>query len=443
VATRAGPLPRRAALSTGAFIEEPARRTRVHAETDVLVVGGGTAGAAAAIAAARAGAETMLVERYGALGGIATGGLVILLLTLDDGEGRQVIRGLCQEVTERLASRRAAFFPPSGEWGRADDALVERYRRWGLVWGSGPHRVRYSVAYDPEDLRLVLNEMVTAAGVRLLFHAWGCEPILEPVAHGGQRVTAVTFQGKHGRFAIRARTVIDATGDGDLFAGAGCAYDLERVLPWLWFRMGGVRDAEEAVASGGWYFHTLGEGRVLLPWGATERVSRKIDATDPEDLTFAEVECRKQVMAEADRLRAEVPAFRDAHVCDVASQLGITESRRLRGAYVLGRDDIDRAFDDTIAVTGHWTKYGVRYAIPYRSLRPEGVDNLLVAGRCISVDHRVHHATKEIPPCMATGEAAGTAAALAVRGGTTPAALDVTALRAHLAQAGAIVDFPA
>jgi len=137
---------------------------------------------------------------------------------------------------------------------------------------------------------------------------------------------------------------------------------------------------------------------VLLPWGATERIGRKIDATDPEDLTFAEFECRKQVMAEVDRLRAEVPAFRDAHVCDVARQLGITESRRLQGAYVLGRDDIDRAFDDTIAVTGHWTKYGVRYAIPYRSLRSEHVSNLLVAGRCISVDHRAHHATKEIPP---------------------------------------------
>src|SRR5712671_5387600 len=122
---------------TADYLDEAARRTRVHATTEVLVVGGGTAGTAAAIAAARAGAETMLVERYGALGGIATGGLVILLLTLDDGEGRQVIRGLCQEVTERLAARHAAFFPPAAEWGRADDTLVERYRRWGLVWGSG------------------------------------------------------------------------------------------------------------------------------------------------------------------------------------------------------------------------------------------------------------------------------------------------------------------
>ncbi len=420
------------------YVDEAARRTRVHATTEVLVVGGGTAGTAAAIAAARTGAQTMLVERYGALGGIATDGLVILLLTLDDGAGRQMVRGLCQEITDRLAARGAAFFPPAGEWGSDDPALVEHYRRWGLVWGSGPHRVRYSVAYDPEDLRLVLSEMVREADVRLLLHAWGCEPVLD-----GDRITAVTFQGKQGRFAIRADVVIDATGDGDLFAAAGCAFDLERVLPWLWFRMGGVENVEQAISSGGWYFHTLGDGRVLLPWGATERIGRKIDATDPEDLTFAEVECRRQVMAEVDRLRAEVPEFRRAHVCDVASQLGITESRRLHGDYVLQRDDVDRSFDDTIAVTGHWTKYGARYAIPYRALRSSRVANLLVAGRCISVDHRVHHATKEIPPCMATGEAAGTAAALAVRGGVAPGAVDVTALRDQLRGAGAIVDFPA
>jgi len=445
---------------TTEYIDEPARRTRVHATTEVLVVGGGTAGTAAAIAAARAGAQTMLVERYGALGGIATDGLVILLLTLDDGAGRQMIRGLCQEITDRLAARGAAFFPPAGKWGSDDAALVEHYRRWGLVWGSGPHRVRYSVAYDPEELRFVLNEMVREAGVRMLFHAWGCEPIMEAAdaaasrAGGGprddatapphpQRITAVTFQGKQGRFAIRADVVIDATGDGDVFAAAGCSFDLERVLPWLWFRMGGVENVEQAIASGGWYFHTLGDGRVLLPWGASERVSRKIDATDPDDLTFAEVECRRQVMAEVDRLRAEVPEFRRAHVCDVASQLGITESRRLRGDYILRREDVDRAFDDTIAVTGHWTKYDARYAIPYRALRSSRIANLLVAGRCISVDHRVHHATKEIPPCIATGEAAGTAAALALRGGVAPGAVDVTALREHLRRAGAIVDFPA
>ncbi len=438
---RAAPKP-----TAPASIREPARDTPLLAETDVLVVGGGSAGAAAAIAAARTGADTMLVERHGALGGLATGGLIILLLTLDDGDGRQVIRGLCQEVTDRVAGRGAAFFPPQGEWGSTDPATIERDRRWGLVWGSPPHKVRYSVAYDPEELRFALNEMVTGAGVRLLFHAWACEPIFSSAGAGGvegRRIDAVAFQGKRGRFAIRAKVVIDATGDGDLFAAAGCAHDTEKILPWLWFRMGGVRDLDRALDQGGWYFRTVGDGQVLLPWGATEKIGRKIDATDPEDLTFAELECRKLVMQEIDRLRAEVPEFKHAHVCEIARDLGITESRRLRGAYVLARDDMNRDFPDAIAVTGHWTKYGVTYAIPFRSLRTDEVENLLVAGRCISVDHRTHHATKEIPPSMATGEAAGTAAALAVRSGTPLRDLAVDELRARLRSAGAIVDRPA
>jgi glycine/D-amino acid oxidase-like deaminating enzyme len=427
-----------ASVTTPLSISEPARQTPLHAETDVLVVGGGAAGTAAAIAAARNGADTILVERHGALGGLATGGLIILLLTLDDGEGRQVIRGLCQEVTDRVAARGAAFFPPAPEWGSGDPAAIERDRRWGLVWGSPPHKVRYSVAYDPEELRFALNEMVTGAGVRLLFHALACEPILN-----GRRIDAVAFQGKRGRFAIRAKVVIDATGDGDLYASAGCAHDTEKILPWLWFRMGGVTDVDRALDQGGWYFRTMGDGQVLLPWGATEKIGRKIDATDPEDLTFAELECRRLVMQEIDRLRAEVPEFRRAHVCEIARDLGITESRRLRGAYVLQRDDMNRDFDDAIAVTGHWTKYGVTYSIPFRSLRTDEVDNLLVAGRCISVDHRAHHATKEIPPSMATGEAAGTAAALAVRRGVALRDLPVGELRDVLRAAGAIVDRPA
>jgi glycine/D-amino acid oxidase-like deaminating enzyme len=433
-------------VTSDATIDEPARQTRVHAETEVLVVGGGSAGAAAAIAAARAGADTMLVERHGALGGLATGGLIILLLTLDDGDGRQVIRGLCQEVTDRVTARGAAFAPPKSEWGSTDPAAIERDRRMGLVWGSPPHKVRYSVAYDPEEFRFALNEMVTGAGVRLLLHAWACEPIFSTGAASGastRRIDAVAFQGKQGRFAIRAKVVIDATGDGDLFAAAGCAHDSEKILPWLWFRMGGVTDVARALDQGGWYFRTVGDGQVLLPWGATEKIGRKIDATNPEDLTFAELECRKLVMQEIDRLRAEVPEFRRAHVCEIARDLGITESRRLRGAYVLARDDANRDFPDQIAITGHWTKYGVTYAIPYRSLRTDAIDNLLVAGRCISVDHRAHHATKEIPPSMATGEAAGTAAALAVRAGRPVGAVDVEELRARLRTAGAIVDRPA
>ncbi|NOT54880.1 MAG: FAD-dependent oxidoreductase [Deltaproteobacteria bacterium] len=416
------------------LLQEPSRATPVKAETEVLVIGGGAAGVAAAVAAARNGADVILVERLGYLGGLATGGLIILLLTLDDGRGRQVIGGLCQEVTERVAKRGAAYFPPQSQWGSEDAELVRHDQRWGLVWGHGPHRVRYSVAYDPEEFKFALNQMVEEAKVKLLLHAYACDAIVE-----GNRVTGVTFQSKSGRFAILAKVVIDASGDGDIFTSAGAAYESEEVLPWLWFTMGGVKNPEAAIDAGGWFFHTLGEGRVLLPWGATERVTRKIDATSPEDLTYAELECRKRVMEEVDRLRREIPGFANAHLCHIADQLGITESRRLVGTYMLGRDDVDTPCEDVIAITGHWTKYEALYYIPYRSLLPKEFANLLVAGRCISVDHRVHHATKEIPPCLATGEAAGTAAALAVRGHTDPKSLDVTLLQQQLVTHGAIL----
>ena len=265
-----------------AVLSEPAREIPVRHETEVLVVGGGAAGVAAAVAAARGGADVLLVERYGYLGGLATGGLIILLLTLDDGAGRQVVAGLCQETTDRLAARGAAFFPPREEWGSQDPESIERARRWGLVWGRAPHRVRYSVAYDPALLKGVLDDLLRDAGARVLLHAWACEPLLE-----GDRIAAVAFQSKAGRFAVRARVVVDATGDGDVFAAAGCATESARVLPWMWFTLGGV-DVDRAIEAGAGCFQTIGPGKVLFPWGSIEKIGR-IDATLPEDLTRAEI----------------------------------------------------------------------------------------------------------------------------------------------------------
>ena len=416
------------------FITEPERQVPVRYETQVLVVGGGSAGVAAAVAAARNGADVTLVERTNYLGGLATGGLIILLLIMDDGRGSQVIAGLCEETIQRMAARGAAVFPKKEEWGDPDDALVARYRKWGLVNGHGPHAVRYAAAYDAEEMKFAFETMCAEAGVRLLYSVQGCEPI----AAGG-RIKGVTFQGKNGRFAIAADVVIDTTGDGDIFWAGGCDHASEKVAPWLWFTMGGVKGELDAKGVGSRFMRTIGSGHVLLPWGATDRISRMIDATEPEDITFAAVECRKLVMAEVDRLKAEAPGFEDAHLCHIADQLDVTESRRLVGEYVLTREDMDQTFDDTVAVTGHWTKYGSLYDIPYRSLLAKEYSNLLTAGRCISVDHRTHHATKEIPACMATGEAAGTAAAMAAAAGTAAKTLDVRALQARLESKGAIV----
>jgi glycine/D-amino acid oxidase-like deaminating enzyme len=423
------------------LIHEPARNTPVLARTQVLVVGGGSAGVCAAVAAARAGAEVTLVERYGSLGGLATGGLIALLLTLDDGRGRPVIGGLCEEITRRLVASGHAFHPPPAEWGSDDAGLVADYFRWGLIWGGAraQHRVRYSVAYDPEQLRFVLSELVREAGVNLLFHMWGADALLE-----GDRVRGVSFQSKAGRQAILADVVIDATGDADLLHSAGCETELERVHPWLWFRIGGVRDVEAVLAGdlkGPGWFRTPNDGVLLLPWGSAARIERKIDATDPRDLSYAEVECRRMVMEEFEKLRRSVPEMRDAHLCNIATQLGITESRRLVGQHVLTREEMNQPADDAICVTGHWTKYDAVYAIPYRSLLPRERRNLLAAGRIISVDHRVHHATKEIPACMAVGEAAGRAAALALDKGGDVTAVDPQTLRELLREGGALLDY--
>jgi 2-polyprenyl-6-methoxyphenol hydroxylase-like FAD-dependent oxidoreductase len=418
-------------------IREPARETPVLKRTGVLVVGGGSAGVSAAVAAARAGADVTLVERYGSLGGLATGGLIVLLLTLDDGRGRQVIGGLCQEATERMRAAGGAFHPPREHWGRDDPDLVRTYRRWGLMWGgaNAHHVVRYSVAYDPEVMRQALNEMVLEAGVDLIFHMWGADPLVE-----GDRLRGVVFQSKVGRRAILADVVIDATGDGDVFTAAGCAHELERVHPWLWFRMGGVPDVD-AVLDQVPAFRTPNDGVVLFPWGSAARIERRIDATDPRDLTFAEVECRRMVMEEFRKLRASVPALATAHLCNIATQLGITESRRLAGRSVLERGQMDTPLPDAICITGHWTKYGAVYAIPYGCLLPKEFANLLAAGRCISVDHRVHHATKEIPACMAVGEAAGVAAAMSLERDADVTAVDVPTLRARLVRAGGLLDY--
>ena len=202
----------------------------------------------------------MLVERHGALGGLATGGLIILLLTLDDGDGRQVVRGLCQEVTERVAARGAAFFPPAREWGTSDAAAVERDRRWGLVWGSPPHKVRYSVAYDPEEFRFALNEMVTGAGVRLLLHAWACEPIMA-VGSDGRRIAAVAFQGKRGRFAIRAK-VVDRRDRRrrPLRRRRAARTTARRSCPGSGSAWAASRTSTRALDDGGWYFRTARRG---------------------------------------------------------------------------------------------------------------------------------------------------------------------------------------
>lgn len=406
---------------------EPARQVPIIGRPDVLVVGAGSAGVAAALAAARRGAQVWLLERSSFVGGLATVGLVNLLLTLDDGAGHQVVAGLCQEFVDRLDARGQARFPRPDEWNREDPALVGHWREWGLIWGA-PESVRYSVAFDPEDFVDVALEALAEAGVRLRFHSWfaGCA-----VEEG--RIAAVFVESKNGREAICPAVVVDATGDGDVLVSAGAAHDRVAVPPYLWFRVGGV-NADEAVRTG-LAFRTTSPGRVLVPWGPH---ADRVDACDVDDLTRAELVCRQAARAAFAALTRDQPAFAGAWLDDYAHLLGITESRRLVGDYVLAKEDAGTTFADAVARTGHWTRRDVVFEIPYRCLTTSAAANLLVAGRCISATRYVHQATKEIPAAMATGEAAGAAAAAAGGRGQVRS-VDIAALRRDLRSAGADV----
>ena len=395
--------------------------TPVIGRPDVLVVGAGSAGIAAAVAAARRGAETWLIEGSGRIGGLATFGLINLLLTLDDGAGTQVVAGLCQELVDRLGP--AAIAPPRDEWNSESPDEVARWRRWGLIWGA-PESVRYSVAFDPEAYVDVAYDLLRAAGVRLRLHTW-----FATVAMDGDRVRTVFVESKRGREAIVPGTVVDATGDGDVFVHAGAPYESVQIPPYLWFRVGGVVGEPDAFA-----FKTTAPGRYLVAWGPH---ADRVDACDPDSMTAATLACRDAARAELERLRRDVPGFEDAWLDDYASMLGITESRRLVGDHVMTKDDADVRLPDAVARTGHWTRRNVVFDIPFRSMTTAVATNLVVAGRCISTSRYVHQATKEIPAAMATGEAAGAAAAHSMDGNTR--AVDVNALRADLAAAGAII----
>ncbi|TMG04818.1 MAG: FAD-dependent oxidoreductase [Chloroflexi bacterium] len=250
------------------FVDLPNSLVPVTSAVDVLIVGGGSAGFSAAVAAARNGAEVLLLERFSYIGGLATGGLIILLLTMDDGAGRQAVGGLCQEIVGRMERRNAVYYPPREQWNDPDSKLIDHYSQWGLVWGSpapGGHRVRYSVAFDAHEFIYAADQMLKEAGVRVLYQTWACEPVVD-----NGSVKAIVIQNKAGRQAIATKVVIDATGDGDIFAGAGESFELERVHPWLWFELANVEAA--AVPGRGLFFHTPGGGRVLVPWGGEARV---------------------------------------------------------------------------------------------------------------------------------------------------------------------------
>ena len=400
-------------------IQEPARDIPVAADVDVLVAGGGPAGIAAALSAARAGARTVLVERYGYLGGMITGAYVVAIIGAGDGH-MPVARGITTEIRERM--ERLGAVRPRNDPG---DYVV-----------------------DAEMFKWQAVEMLQEAGVRIRLHTWACAPIVATDADtDAERVGGAFAESKSGREAFCAKVTIDVTADADLAALSGCACDNETHDTTLGLVIEGVDQDKvddfrrrspaeyeaivvEAMEMNGGRL----PGRVRLLAG--------VDATDAESLTEAEIRLRREGFQALMHLREHLPGYEEARVSLTWPQLGVRLSRRIHGLYRLTDEDLQasRQFPDGIARMGvyfpdwgpNYLIKGLRYDVPYRCLVPESIDGLLVAGRCISADPIAGNTMRLLVPCLATGQAAGVAAAIAAREGCQPRDVPVEALREEL-----------
>jgi hypothetical protein len=437
---------------------EPAREVKVIYEADVVVVGGGPGGHSAAMAAARSGAKVALLERYGHLGGMSTGGIVIQIPHLSDGGKEAKIVGLTQEWLERLEPIGGSLHPRKEDIGSDDADLVKRWSRFMGNVRDG--RVAHTAWVDPELLKCVLNDMVEEAKVKLFLHCWGAQVIAED----GQ-VKGVIFESKSGRQAILGKVIIDGTGDGDLLPMAGAGFDRDLDLTArsamlaLVFRLGNCdyqkycdfkeqeperfKDLiDELTKVSGTRLLPLPTPRNDVMW--VNNWIPNLDCTNAEDLTTLEVEMRKIMRKGFDFLKKNMPSFENSFILDTASQTGTRGSRRLIGEYTMTKKDMlsDTPPEDTIAIIPRFGRPGAAFTgstviyFPYRALVPEKIEGLLVAGRSFSSDAETNNMINLIPHCIAMGQAAGTAAALALQSGVSVRKVDYKSLQQSLKKQG-------
>jgi hypothetical protein len=451
----------------------PPRQAALAAETEVLVVGGGPAGIGAALGAAEAGAQVVLAERYGFLGGNATAALVMPLMSFhtqrpafeqpgatklfptDHGPGDPVVAGALARLLHLLV-RDGGAIAPSPDTG-------------------------YTVPFDPEQFKLAALELLDEAGVQFLFHAFASDVVRDRAVQG------VVFETKSGPLVIRARVLVDCTGDGDIAVRAGAAYEIGRDLdnlvqpmtlmfrmvefeaaafaayvrehPDQWRGVHGLWDLIRKAREAGeldlprediLFFGSAHAGEVSVN---STRVTRVLGC-DVFDWSRAEVESRCQMRQIAAFLRRYVPGFERAYVAQSGAHTGVRETRRIVGDYRLTAEDVleGRKFDDVVArgaypidihnPKGSGTvlkrlRPGEAYDIPLRALLPRNVDGLLVAGRCLSGSHEAHSSYRVMPIVMATGQAAGVCAALAATRHSSPRAVPVAEVQVALRRQGA------
>ncbi|MFT4093512.1 MAG: FAD-dependent oxidoreductase [Niabella sp.] len=437
------------------FITEPSKKIPVTGRADVVICGGGPSGFIAAIAAARNGAKTLLIEHYGFLGGMATAGMVGPISKFNC-NGERIVRGIPDEFLHRMHDLQGAVIDlPSG-----------------------------NIPYDPEVYKYISLRMVEEAGVQVLLHTSvvGCIPGEDMPGC----ISHILVENKSGRQAIEARYIIDCTGTGDVISRSGLPWEFRNkkkgeLQPMsLFFRLGGVNTADIKIvmAQDGVKYANRELGKLLEaemagnrihnfggPWavqGSTIRQGEvsvnatryKGNAAVGRDISDAEQQLRKDVFAITNAFRKHNPAFKDAYLIDTATQVGIRETRGIIGLYTMQAADIlePRDFEDTIAYGAHPIDIhrsdtpqqevnfiNKPYPIPYRALVPAGSRNVLVAGGCLSATREAFASVRVQAQCMALGEAAGVAAAMCAGKQIGVSELSGHELRQQLARQGALV----